>query len=447
VAVIAPQAPRRPAAHLGVIDDARRHQRRRRLRTNVALVALGGALGLVAGSLGSGQGAGGAGAGVSSATAIRFAADAPTGYTVTFRYRDPDAASVRIMGEWYFSGPAQTTAWTSQGLLPAQWKPGDFPIAWPNGPYEGWPAISMKKDPATGIWSYTTPLPSGLYDYRFLIDCSATALADPSSTACGVPTPTREVYVPPDPALHTGNYSWEAPTFPQGKLEDLGSALMIGRRALAGVSLVSVYTPPGYEPRRSTPYPTLYVIGGLDTGEVTADANAGTANILDNLIDKHLMAPTVVVFTNFVFSGCPAGGWRGYDAALVDGVIPTIESRYDVSTRPAHRAVAGLSCGATVAESLLVNDTGAFRTFGLIAPLSSLPLPRDRIAPIKRLQLTVGGGLQDPSLRYAANDLTQLRRTGATVAADFVDGGHESYVWRVVLHDFLTSLDRRAHDG
>ena len=120
MAVIAPQASR-PTAHLGVIDDARRHQRRRRLRRNVALVALGGALGLAAGSLGSGHVAGSAG--VSATTAIRFAGDAPTGYTVTFRYRDPDAASVQIMGEWYFSGPTQTTAWTSQGLLPAQWKP------------------------------------------------------------------------------------------------------------------------------------------------------------------------------------------------------------------------------------------------------------------------------------------------------------------------------------
>ena len=349
---------------------------------------------------------------------------------------------------------------------------GDFPIAWPNGPYEGWPVISMKKDPATGVWSYTTPLPSGLYDYRFLVDCSAPALADPSTTACGVPTPIRDVYVPPDPALHTGNYSWEAPTFPQGKLTDLSSALMIGRPTLAGVSIVSVYTPPGYEPHRAKPYPTLYVIGGIetsqvtaadinmdttnildpsvagvDTSEVTADANAGTANILDNLINNHVMAPTVVVFTNFVFSSCPAYGWGGYDAAVVKGVIPTIESRYDVVARPSQRAVAGLSCGATVAESLLVNDTNAFRTFGLIAPLRALPLPPGRIAAIKRAQVTVGGGLQDPALHEAAGDLTQLRRTGATVAADFVNGGHESYVWRLVLHDFLTGLDRRTNDG
>jgi hypothetical protein len=64
---------------------------------------------------------------------------APTGYTVTFRYYDPQATKVQITGEWYFanlgdiSAPASTTTTvTTPGLLPAQWQPGDFPIGYPN---------------------------------------------------------------------------------------------------------------------------------------------------------------------------------------------------------------------------------------------------------------------------------------------------------------------------
>lgn len=30
---------------------------------------------------------------------------APTGYQVTFRYRDPKATRVQIKGEWYFANP------------------------------------------------------------------------------------------------------------------------------------------------------------------------------------------------------------------------------------------------------------------------------------------------------------------------------------------------------
>jgi hypothetical protein len=57
---------------------------------------------------------------------------APTGYQVTFRYYDPTATTVQLRGEWFFSSPADTSTTSSQGVLPGQWQPGDFPIANPN---------------------------------------------------------------------------------------------------------------------------------------------------------------------------------------------------------------------------------------------------------------------------------------------------------------------------
>src|SRR4051795_818738 len=65
---------------------------------------------------------------------------APTGYTVTFRVYDPTATRMRIRGEWFFSGVADTTTTSSAGRLPSQWQPGDFPIANPNaGAAANWP--------------------------------------------------------------------------------------------------------------------------------------------------------------------------------------------------------------------------------------------------------------------------------------------------------------------
>jgi hypothetical protein len=468
-----------PTRHLfrrfGLIDDARRHQRRRRLRTHAAAVALGVALGILVGSAGGRH----AGAGFAATTMMRLSGRTAAGYEVTFRYQARDASSVRIVGEWYFSSPAETTAWTSQGLLPTQWRPGDFPMAWPNGPYGGWPMISMRKDPRTGVWSFTTPLPSGLYDYRFLLNCSEATLGYPSATWCGQLTPTQSIYVPPDPGHPTGDYSWESPAFPQGRLTAISGASMIGRPALAGVSTLSIYTPPGYDPRRATRYPTLYVVGGsgtdgfsppaaggapgmlengsgglgqtiasssnalgdlatgTDTSDVTADTSAGTANILDNLIDKRAIPPTVVVFTNFVFGPCNTGGWAGYDDALVNGVIPLVASHYDVSAAPAQRAVVGLACGATMAGSLLARSPGEFRSYGLIGPLGPLPGGGLVDAAIRRATVMVGGGLQDPAHAVAVEDLARLRQLGTAPMHDFVNGGQESYVWRLLLHDFL----------
>ena len=95
----------------------------------------------------------------------------PTGYEVTFRYWAPAATSVRIEGEWYFSSPARTTMASSDGLLPTQWRPGDFPIAYPNSTARNWPVTTMADDHRTGVWSYTTPLPSGVFTYGFYVNC------------------------------------------------------------------------------------------------------------------------------------------------------------------------------------------------------------------------------------------------------------------------------------
>jgi hypothetical protein len=59
---------------------------------------------------------------------------------------------------------------------------GDFPIAFPNqGPAPNWPVAQMTPDHATGVWSYTTPLPSGNFTYGFYVNCAS---PPPTLTGC-----------------------------------------------------------------------------------------------------------------------------------------------------------------------------------------------------------------------------------------------------------------------
>src|SRR5581483_7348261 len=137
-----------------------------------AVIAVAGAVTLGVGDRGS---AGGAkrGSVARFSPVVQHTGRAPTGYTVTFRYRDRRATSVLIQGEWYFSNPALTTSTSSQGLLPSQWKPGDVATGWPApSTPNGWPVIKMHEDPRTGVWSYTAPLASGYYNYGFYVNCS-----------------------------------------------------------------------------------------------------------------------------------------------------------------------------------------------------------------------------------------------------------------------------------
>ena len=38
-----------------------------------------------------------------------------------------------------------------------------------------YPVVSMTENQATGVWSYTTPMPSGTYTYGFYVNCTSPA--------------------------------------------------------------------------------------------------------------------------------------------------------------------------------------------------------------------------------------------------------------------------------
>lgn len=399
---------------------------------------------------------------------VRHTGRPPTGYTVTFRFRDPNASNVQLEGEWYFSSPAHTRGDTTEGRLPSQWKPGDFPIGWPNyGTTAGWPVVDMKKDPQTGVWSYTTPLPSGEFNYDFFVDCSRSdelgslsppsclKLSDPSNPpwnerrgiTVGSREPTSQVYVPSDPAFHTVDYWWQAPTSPHGVLRDVYYPAWISSPgSVAGLNMLAIYTPPGYDPHRSKPYPTVYLSAGYGSSEVDWSTRADAGNILDNLIDKGEIEPMVVVMTNSAFTNCLSGDAATYDQNLLGRVIPYVQSHYRVSSEPSRRAFAGLSCGGSLAASLLLHHTKAFGYFGLFSPYPA-NVTAAQARAIKHARVMIGAGKQDPVRYYALSDLSELQRAGQKVFTDFINGGHDWYVWRILLRDFLTRVAFRPVGG
>lgn len=382
----------------------------------------------------------------------------PTGYEVTFRFRDPSATSVQIKGEWYFSSPSQTTTGSSQGLLPSQWSPGDFPIASPNSTAANWPVIEMTENHRTGVWSYTTPLPSGVFNYGFFVNCSSstqtgcTEIADPHNApwnvhggvTAGSTEATSQVYVPSDRRFHTVNYSWEAPQRDHGSLTDItyGSPLS---QSPVGQNYLAIYTPPGYDPKQTTPYPTLYLSHGGGGNEVDWSTQGAAGNILDNLIDEGQIEPMVVVMTNFngYGGGCGTSSWEtDYDQNLTSAVIPYVQSNYDVSSAASQRAFSGLSCGGDLTGTLLANYTSDFGYFGIMSPgPNTVPtLTAAQAAAVKQVGVMIGGGWQDPLHPTALADLASVQPAGGEVVPDFVNGGHEWYVWRQLLRDFLTRV-------
>jgi enterochelin esterase-like enzyme len=397
---------------------------------------------------------------------VRYTGQGPTGYTVTFQYWDPSATSVQIKGEWYFSSPSQTTTTSSQGLLPSQWSPGDFPIPYPNATAANWPVTAMTKNSRTGVWSYTTPLPSGVFTYGFFVNCSSstqtgcTEISDPSNppwndhngVSTGSVEPTSQVYVPSDPRFHTVNYWWQASTYPRGALGDVTYPSPT-HVSPAGQNYLAIYTPPGYDPGRAAQYPTLYLSHGGGGNEVDWATQGDLRNIMDNLIDTGQIEPMVVVMPNengYLQSTDPANPFAPNDQDLINNIIPYVQSHYDVSPSASERAVAGPSMGGAIVNTLMLNDTGEFAYYGVMSPGQwNHPTSPYAIPPLTPAQITamqqvtgiyLGGGWQDPIHSWASGEAATLVSGQIPLTPDFINGGHEWYVWRILLHDFLTRV-------
>src|SRR6185503_16611023 len=97
---------------------------------------------------------------------------APTGYTVTFRFSAPTATNVKVRGEWGLRSVASATT-----RPPSHYQPGDF--------FNEALVNDMTKDEATGVWSWTTPLPPGTWSYQFqpvpCADCPTPFIQDPAN--------------------------------------------------------------------------------------------------------------------------------------------------------------------------------------------------------------------------------------------------------------------------
>ncbi len=381
----------------------------------------------------------------------------PTGYEVTFRYYDPTATNVRIKGEWYFSDATSANASpaTSAGRLPAQWQVGDFPIAYPNSPAANWPVNDMTFDAATGIWSFTTPLPSGVFTYAFYKNCpnplpslsGCTGFADPANPPWNAPAepprstePTSQVFVPSDPAFGTIDYSWQFPNPVHGTLSNVVYPTPLSTTP-PGSHALAIYTPPGYDPNRSMPYPTLYLSHGAGGNEVDWSTQGVAGNIVDNLIAAGRVQPMVVVMTNF--NGI-SGGNLGYAQDVVQNVIPYVEANYNVSTKAGDRAFGGLSAGGSRANALLFNYTTSFGAYSVMSTAGGAPVATDPLwtnPDLKTLLgLHVGAGIDDPIVSRTTAELALLTSNGIPFVEDLFDGGHEWYVWRILLRNFVDTM-------
>lgn len=222
---------------------------------------------------------------------------------------------------------------------------------------------SLKKDEATGVWSYTTaePLPPGVMGYYFNID--GIRFSDPSNlnTFGGGRYLKSYFEVKGD-----GNQFWSQRPVPHGQLHEV-----FYENPSLGSRRVLVYTPPGYNAAENKTYPAVYLYSGSGDNE-TYWSRIGRAHfIMDNLIADGKAKPAIVVMP-YGSAVLPAPGDGQEDTAdgvygvkaiekdVIGSVIPTIEKNFKVGKEPKDRAIFGFSMGGYLAPTIGLNHPEVF---------------------------------------------------------------------------------------
>jgi len=304
-----------------------------------------------------------------------------------------------------------------------------------------------------GVWSVSIRKPAPeLYTYSFIVD--GLSINDPVNIFTQRDG-TRYLSVLLIPGELTANY-FEAKQ--RGNLEQVwyeSPTLGLTRRMF-------VYTPYGYE-KGTTRYPVLYLLHGAGGDEDAWSTMGRTCQILDNLIEKKLAQPMLVVMPNgnptqaaartlmlpekVIDRSNPAFA-NSYVNSIVKDIVPYVEKNYRVISKPASRAIAGLSMGAGHTISCTNLYPGFFQ---YICPLSNGIRLTDenkakydadfkalKKAGYKLYFLACGGadGLLPSALTLDAT----LTKNGLEHTFFITPGGHTWANWRIYLNTFAPKL-------
>lgn len=297
------------------------------------------------------------------------------------------------------------------------------------------------------VWAVTLPLPyAEIHTYNFIVD--GTAVNDP-----------QNFYVQRD-----GTRYLNMLTVPGERTENYGEAQHRGTVSykwydskILGINRrVTVYTPYGYEKNPKAKYPVLYLLHGAGGDEEAWSSMGRAAQILDNLIEKGLAKPMIVVMPNgnpnqqaAQTLGLPQSEINFRDPANADAyvkslcteIVPFIEKEYRVDAKASSRAIAGLSMGGghTVSAVSLYPSL-----FDYICPLSAAgSLSNEAAQALKKdgyKLFWLACGTSDFILNNSNAIDKSLTDNGLEHTYYLSDGGHTWANWRLYLNTFAQLL-------
>ena len=314
--------------------------------------------------------------------------------------------------------------------------------SWMPNPYGG--SIDMVRGEGN-VWEVKVPCPRPeIYTYTFIVD--GVSVNDPQNILVQRDG-TRFLSMVIVPGERSENYK-------EANQRGTVSHPWYDSKILGINRRLTVYTPYGYETNPKKKYPVLYLLHGAGGDEEAWSSMGRAAQILDNLIEKGLAEPMIVVMPNGNPGQQAAGTLNlptkqvreqdAYVKSLVTEIVPFIEKNYRAIPKKASRAIAGLSMGGghTTRATILYPDM-----FDYICPLSCGIRESDELdAQLQGIKKAgyklywVGCGTDDFAWPGTQVLDKALERNGMPHTIYASDGGHVWFNWRLYLNTFARLL-------
>jgi enterochelin esterase family protein len=314
-----------------------------------------------------------------------------------------------------------------------------------------WTGVEEMTKGEGGVWEITIDAPEPeIYTYNFVVD--GVSVNDPLNDKVQRDG-TRYLNMLFIPGERSENY-YEATQHGSVTYRWYDSpSLGISRR-------MTVYTPYGYEKNPKAKYPVLYLLHGGGGDEEAWTSMGRAAQILDNLIEKGLAKPMIVVMPNGNPNQRAANTlgletvemdrndpkWQNaYVNSLVKEIVPFIDKEYRTIAKASGRAIAGLSMGGGHTTSATILYPGVF---DYICPLScgireseELDTQLQGIKKAGYKLYWIGVGKED-SMAYQGSLVLDehLTKNGMPHTLFVSDDAHVWKNWRLYLNTFARLL-------
>lgn len=216
---------------------------------------------------------------------------------------------------------------------------------------------------------------------------------------------------------------------------------LLDSQLMNGELYVSVFFPPCYDENLAGGYPALYLLHGQEFDD-NMWLNLGGGKLANEMVRTGAAQPFLMVFPYEEFYYRSADN-NTFPDAILEEIIPFIESSFNVCAARECRAVGGISRGASWAMRMGLENWDVFAAIGshslptFRSDISNLPYWLDDIPDESVPLIYMDTGRFDPEVKRAYSFEQILSEKGIVHEWHLNEGRHTNDYWTTHMHEYL----------